>query len=87
LPGRPLARSWANFTNVFRAEVQHKGHPLLVCQFHMEQHRTLIQPFLNSQQKLNRSRNPANGLYFYSLLFGKSVVGYKNGYSKARRTL
>jgi len=21
LPGRPLARSWANFTNVFRAEV------------------------------------------------------------------
>ena len=43
--------------------------------------------FLELPAKLNRSRNPANGLYFYSLLFGKSVVGYKNGYGKARRTL
>jgi hypothetical protein len=32
------------------AYVQHEGHVVPVCQFHLEQHRTLIQPFLNSDQ-------------------------------------
>jgi hypothetical protein len=31
------------------AYVQHTGHHLPVCQFHLEQHRTLIQPLLNSE--------------------------------------